>query len=90
LLPELHGTVVSLHPPAERFSGSQVDNGRLLYTQHCYRCHGAGAQSAGVLPDVRRSSALADRNLWRSIVNDGALESAGKRRWSRRNYSNIY
>jgi quinohemoprotein ethanol dehydrogenase len=83
-LPEVQGAIASLNPPAERFSDSQVDNGRLLYTQHCYRCHGAGAQSAGVLPDLRRSGALSDRTVWRSIVSDGALESAGMvsfKRW---------
>jgi mono/diheme cytochrome c family protein len=83
-LPAVHGTVASLNPPAELFNDSEVDTGRLLYTQHCYRCHGAGAQSAGVVPDLRRSGALSDRTVWRSIVSDGALESAGMvsfKRW---------
>jgi quinohemoprotein ethanol dehydrogenase len=83
-LPAVHGTVASLNPPAELFNDREVDTGRLLYTQHCYRCHGAGAQSAGVVPDLRRSGALSDRTVWRSIVSDGALESAGMvsfKRW---------
>lgn len=83
-LPEVKGAVAALNPPTESFSDTQVDSGRLLYTQNCYRCHGAGAQSAGVLPDLRRSAALSDRNAWRSIVSDGALESAGMvsfKRW---------
>ena len=61
----------------ERFAPAQVDAGRTLYTMHCYRCHGAGAQSTGVLPDLRHSTALPDRALWRSIVIDGALEPRG-------------
>jgi quinohemoprotein ethanol dehydrogenase len=37
-----------------------------------------------VLPDLRRSGALADRAAWSAIVNDGALESQGMvgfKRW---------
>jgi quinohemoprotein ethanol dehydrogenase len=72
------------NPATDHFSDGQVNDGRLLYTANCYRCHGAGAQSAGVVPDLRRSSALADRAAWRGIVLDGALESAGMvsfKRW---------
>jgi quinohemoprotein ethanol dehydrogenase len=59
------------------FTQAQVDSGRLLYTQHCYRCHGAGAQSTGVLPDLRRSGALGDAAAWHAILIDGALEQQG-------------
>jgi quinohemoprotein ethanol dehydrogenase len=69
--------VAPVHAIAERFSDDQVNDGRLLYTQNCYVCHGAGAQSAGVLPDLRRSAALADRAAWSAIVHDGVLESKG-------------
>jgi mono/diheme cytochrome c family protein len=84
-LPQAHlQSPVSPNVPKEQFSGSQVDAGRLLYTANCYRCHGAGAQSAGVLPDLRRSNAVSNRELWHSIVSEGALESAGMvsfKRW---------
>jgi quinohemoprotein ethanol dehydrogenase len=83
-LPEENHALAPLVRPTERFNDSQVNDGRLLYTQHCYRCHGAGAQSAGVLPDLRRSPALSDRTAWVAIVNDGTLESQGMvsfRRW---------
>jgi quinohemoprotein ethanol dehydrogenase len=69
---------------SEPFTQAQVDTGRRLYTQHCYRCHGAGAQSAGVLPDLRRSAALADASAWRAILIDGVLEPKGMvsfKRW---------
>jgi quinohemoprotein ethanol dehydrogenase len=59
------------------FSNREIDQGRLLYTANCSRCHGGGALSGGVLPDLRRSAALGDRDLWHSIVLDGALESTG-------------
>ena len=76
-LPDVPRAIAPVHAIAERFGGDQVNNGRLLYTQNCYVCHGAGAQSAGVLPDLRRSGALADRAAWNAIVHDGVLESHG-------------
>jgi mono/diheme cytochrome c family protein len=66
-----------LNPPAETFAPAQIDVGRLLYTQQCYRCHGSGAQSAGVLPDLRRSGALSHPAAWRAVLIDGVLESRG-------------
>ena len=62
---------------SESFTTAQIDSGRLLYTQQCYRCHGSGAASVGVLPDLRRSGALASRDAWRAVLVDGALESRG-------------
>ena len=76
-LPKVETAIAALNPPQERFTDEQVNSGRLLYTVHCYRCHGTGAQSAGVIPDVRRSGALGSRDAWRAIVHDGALESRG-------------
>jgi quinohemoprotein ethanol dehydrogenase len=76
-LPDVKLTTAPLNPTDEAFSAAQVDNGRQLFTKHCYRCHGAGAQSAGVLPDLRRSAALSDSALWKAILIDGALEPAG-------------
>ena len=76
-LPDYPQSLAPLVHPTERFTDEQVNEGRLLYTQQCYRCHGAGAQSGGVLPDLRRSAALSDRAAWGAIVHDGALESRG-------------
>lgn len=66
-----------LNPPEETFTQGQIDRGRLLFTTNCYRCHNAGAQSTGVLPDLRRSSAISDDELWKSILLEGILESSG-------------
>lgn len=80
----LPGEVAPLATTTESFSTEQIDAGRLLYTQQCYRCHGAGAASVGVLPDLRRSAAIANRDAWRAILVDGALESRGMisfRKW---------
>ena len=83
-LPESIRALAPLEQPMDRFTERQVNDGRLLYTQQCYRCHGAGAQSAGVLPDLRRSPALSRRAVWSAIVNDGVLETKGMvsfKRW---------
>lgn len=70
-------TMLPFNPPQERFSDAQVERGGVLYTTHCYRCHGAGAQSSGVLPDLRRSLALSNQDLWQGILVDGILEARG-------------
>jgi quinohemoprotein ethanol dehydrogenase len=82
-LPQIDTTPVALNPPRESFTEEQVNSGRLLYTEHCYRCHGTGAQSAGVVPDIRRSGALGSREAWNAIVHGGALESRGMVGFSR-------
>jgi quinohemoprotein ethanol dehydrogenase len=76
-LPSFTGQIGAPARITESFTPTQIDAGRTLYTRHCYRCHGAGAQSTGVLPDLRRSAALGDAALWRSILIDGALEQRG-------------
>jgi PQQ-dependent dehydrogenase (methanol/ethanol family) len=60
------------NPPAERFEAAQVQAGGKLYVTYCQICH-AGA----IMPDLRRSAALATRDAWKSIVIDGAFESGG-------------
>ena len=63
--------------PADSFTFGQVDEGRFIFTDQCARCHGHGAQSAGVTPDLRRSAALGDAATWKAITIDGALEPLG-------------
>jgi len=58
-----------------------VDQGRDLYLNRCARCHGLGTHSPNILPDLRRSSALTDGALWKSIVEDGALSANGMIAW---------
>jgi PQQ-dependent dehydrogenase (methanol/ethanol family) len=58
-------------------TGGNATAGARLYADHCMVCHGAGAISGGVLPDLRYSAALADAALWQSIVLDGALAGNG-------------
>ncbi len=58
-------------PPVIRVNAQTMAAGQNLYTVHCSMCHGAGAVAGGVLPDVRRSTALADATQWLAIVHGG-------------------
>ncbi|MFD2578883.1 c-type cytochrome [Novosphingobium colocasiae] len=40
-------------------------------------CHGPGAISSGVVPDLRRSGALTSAEAWQAVVIDGALKDRG-------------
>ena len=51
--------------------------GRLRYLNSCVVCHGANAKSAGVLPDLRRSNAITDKDAFQAIVGEGILSERG-------------
>jgi len=53
-----------------------IGKGEQLFQSYCAGCHGDVAVSGGVLPDLRRSSTLAD-NSWFEIVLRGDLQSQG-------------
>ena len=50
--------------------------GKDLYHERCGVCHGTGAISGGVLPDLRRSGAEI-HTIWDTIVLDGAFREKG-------------
>ena len=67
-------------PPSvtqETWSEADIERGRVLYAETCAACHAAGAMSANVVPDLRRSGVLPDAETWRAIVIDGALSGVG-------------
>jgi quinohemoprotein ethanol dehydrogenase len=72
--------VAKLQPPTsvpkEQFTDKQVAEGAAYYG-NCGFCHGAQAISIGMIPDLRRSPAIGDPEMFRSIVLGGALESQG-------------
>lgn len=68
---------VPLDPPADKASPAIVARGDGLYGQYCLRCHGIGAVSASMVPDLRRSGFLADSDSLDRIVIDGALAPVG-------------
>ena len=67
----------TLSPPPATASASTVGAGAAAYGAYCGNCHGAGATSLGILPDLRYSSALQSADTWRSIVLDGILQEDG-------------
>lgn len=66
-----------LQPPQQFADEPTIKRGEQLYHTTCGFCHGGGALSAGVIKDLRYSSALASQEAWKAIVYDGALTSLG-------------
>jgi quinohemoprotein ethanol dehydrogenase len=54
----------------------RVAAGQALYAQHCFRCHGMGTKSGGLLPDLRFSS-NATHARWNDIVLGGVRADRG-------------
>ena len=55
---------------------AQLENGLLLYTRHCMRCHGMGVTNKGLTSDLRRMSEDTHR-LFKPIVLEGLYRSIG-------------
>jgi len=62
---------------AETFPAEQVAQGERIYETTCGWCHGPGAISSGVLPDLRRSFMSTSAVAWRSVVIEGFLAKNG-------------
>lgn len=59
------------------WSAETVKHGAALYEGTCGVCHGPAGISSGVLPDLRRSGVLADKDNWNAVVIGGALKDRG-------------
>jgi mono/diheme cytochrome c family protein len=57
-------------------SPERIAEGQALYAQHCFRCHGVGTKSGGVLPDLRFSSRETHAR-WNDIVLGGIRADRG-------------
>ena len=68
--------------PHETWSAEVIDEGKAHYARLCGRCHGLNMRASNIVPDLRRSAALADKAAWKSIVLDGALRAQGMVSWS--------
>ena len=74
--PVRHKPARSVAVPPLDVPSRVVDLGRDLYANHCLRCHGLGAVSPGLLPDLR----LASREVheqWNDIVLGGTRAANG-------------
>ncbi|MXP28122.1 PQQ-dependent dehydrogenase, methanol/ethanol family [Porphyrobacter algicida] len=68
---------VVLDPPAFKGTAAQVARGSQLYGRYCSVCHGDAAVGGSLVPDLRRSGAIASPDAIRAIVIDGALKHNG-------------
>jgi quinohemoprotein ethanol dehydrogenase len=63
--------------PDIAFAPAQVDRGARKYATFCAACHGFGAISGQVTPDLRRSLALLSADGFNAIVKQGTLLQNG-------------
>jgi quinohemoprotein ethanol dehydrogenase len=73
--PDEPAPVVKMKLP-DGVPAEQLEFGRMLYNGFCGTCHGLGAVSGGVIPDLRYSGPEIHA-IWNSIVLDGAFKSKG-------------
>jgi len=70
-------------PPAQEPPAAIIAEGKERYARLCGRCHGLNMFSANIVPDLRRSAALPDKDAWNAIVMGGALGGRGMVSWAR-------
>ena len=78
------GTDLPPVPPPPEIAGvtpALVAHGAVEFNQYCAACHGFGAISGHVTPDLRRSGFIQDPDAFASVVKDGALLSQGMPRF---------
>jgi len=65
-------------PDVDQFATPKlIALGQKAYDRTCVACHGSGAASGGIVPDLRYSPVLADKDTWQSVVADGLLAERG-------------
>jgi PQQ-dependent dehydrogenase (methanol/ethanol family) len=62
--------------PPTNASPARIAEGQALYAENCLRCHGLGAKSGGMLPDLR-FSAPETHERWNDIVLGGIRADRG-------------
>ena len=71
------------NPPAAVAPDERVAAGQKPYDAYCARCHGFGGASGNVIPDLRRSLLLTNKEAWDQVVLGGALTERGMIGWSK-------
>ncbi|MEP3052400.1 MAG: PQQ-dependent dehydrogenase, methanol/ethanol family [Erythrobacter sp.] len=66
-----------LDPPPSRASEEVIASGKYNYGRYCFSCHGGSAVGTAVLPDLRRSGTIGNRETFFRIVHDGLLQANG-------------
>ena len=75
-LPEKTVVAVNRTPKPVDAPAADIAAGQQLYGAYCSVCHGVGAISGGLIPDLRKSDE-SHRNLFQQIVLDGVLRPLG-------------
>ena len=70
-----------LNPSSTAWPADRVARGGELYARYCYRCHLTPSKAPNIIPDLRRSGVLQDRDTWKAIVIDGILKDKGMIGW---------
>ena len=63
-------------PPENEADAPKIAAGKAVYSNRCSMCHGDGAASGGITPDLRFASAETHA-IWDGIVIGGALQDKG-------------
>jgi len=63
-------------PPTIEATETELAYGERLFAENCSLCHGPDAMGNGVVPDLRRTPVIQDRDAFRSVLA-GALASQG-------------
>lgn len=66
-----------LDPPPSRASAETIALGKTKFARYCSVCHGSGAVGSTVLPDLRRSGTLGNKDAFLAVVHEGILQDNG-------------
>ncbi len=64
-------------PPVINASNEVLQHGGQLFNPYCGGCHGMGAVSRRVVPDLKRSAFIQSEEAFQSVVRGGALAKNG-------------
>jgi quinohemoprotein ethanol dehydrogenase len=77
-LPPLEVVEAFIPEAPKQFAGEEtIVAGQHLYDTTCMGCHGLNVESDGMFPDLRHSATIGNKDAWRSVVWDGALQAYG-------------
>jgi quinohemoprotein ethanol dehydrogenase len=75
-LPDSSPQPLVIDPPDLVAGDAEISAGLALYNQHCMRCHGVGAVSQGLVPDLRAMTRTT-HDIFDAIVLEGVLAPVG-------------
>ena len=64
-------------PPAQFADTVTIAQGGQHFAQSCLYCHGGSAKGTGIIPDLRHSGLLGNKEAWGQVVDGGVLQDKG-------------